>query len=154
MSRRLALTLLAAMALLATLLGPGSGGAAAAAYPVIEPRTFRILESNYDVDTGIYVQYGQRVQVSCAGWIWAGVWFTGANGPQGWLGWEAGPDFPLPYAAPYSALGKLNGRYFYIGTGTEFTHWFYPSKLFLRINDNRPGNGSGFFDCTVSVYAA
>jgi hypothetical protein len=54
--------------------------------------------------------------------VWAGVWFTGNNGPEGWVNWEAGPDSPLPYAAPFQLLGRLSGRYFEVGTGREFTY--------------------------------
>jgi hypothetical protein len=120
--------------------------------PVIEPIEFDVLESDYDVDTNIYVPQNSRVVLSAWGEIWAGVWLTGNNGPQGWLGWHASSDSPLPYAAPFQLLGRIQGRYFPIGNGVEFIYRDAPSKLALRINDNRPGNGWGKFTCRVEIY--
>jgi hypothetical protein len=124
--------------------------------PAVEPTTFQLNESDYDISTGITVEPGQRLVINAWGEIWAGVWFTGRNGPQGWLGWHAGPDSPLPFAAPFSVLGRLEGRYFYVGTGIELIYrppaGVGGSQLWLRINDNTPGNGWGAFSAHVEVY--
>jgi hypothetical protein len=124
--------------------------------PVHEPVDITVLESDHDVDTGLYILPGQRVVLSATGEIWAGVWLTGRNGPQGWLGWHANQDSPLPYSPPFSMLGRLDGRYFYVGSGKEFIYRSGTdgSKLFLRINDDIPGNGSGAFTLHVEVYAS
>jgi hypothetical protein len=122
--------------------------------PVYEPHDFWVNESDRDVDTGLYVQPGHRLILSATGEIWAGVWLTGRNGPQGWMGWSANKDSPLSYAPPYSLLARLDGRYVYIGTGREFIYRGAASKLFLRINDDTPGNGWGAFQCHVEVYTS
>jgi hypothetical protein len=122
--------------------------------PVYEPHDFQVNESDRDVDTGLYIQPGHRVILSATGEIWAGVWFTGRNGPQGWMGWSASKDSPLPYAAPFSLLARLDGRYMYVGTGKEFIYRGNASKLFLRVNDDSPGNGWGAFQVHVEVYAS
>jgi hypothetical protein len=120
--------------------------------PVGEPHDFWVNESDRDVDTGLYIQTGQRIVLSATGEIWAGVWLTGENGPQGWPGWSASPDSPLPFGAPFSLLARLDGRYLPVGTGREVIYRGPGSKLFLRINDNQPGNGSGAFQAHVEVY--
>lgn len=119
--------------------------------PVVEGR-FSVSESDEDVDTAIYVQPGQRVTITASGEIWSGVWGAGKNGPQGWLGWAASTDSPLPNRPPHSLLARLDGQTLYVGTGRSWRHRGDPAKLFLRINDNRPANGNGAFDVHVEVY--
>jgi hypothetical protein len=38
------------------------------------------------VDANVEVMNGDEVDISVSGSIWAGVWFTGRNGPEGWVG--------------------------------------------------------------------
>ncbi len=112
-----------------------------------------------DQDTGIVLQPGDEFALTGAGAIWAGVAFTGNNGPEGWTDRiETNPNSPLHNTAdsrPFSLLGRFEGEgYFYIGHG--FTRRAFnrssPRRLFLRINDNTPGNGSGAFQCNVKVW--
>ena len=49
-------------------------------------------------------------------------------------------------------LGKLNGSYFYIGSGIDTVHSGGDSRLFLRINDDTPGNGNGSFTAHIQVF--
>jgi hypothetical protein len=49
-------------------------------------------------------------------------------------------------------LAKLGGSYQYIGSGKTIDFRDGQSRLFLRINDNVPANGSGSFTCYFSVY--
>lgn len=133
--------------------GRGAGRAVTQGEPLVED-DFVVNESDEDVDTGIYVQPGQRVTITASGEIWAGVALTGNNGPQGWLGWKASNDSPLPNKPPFSLLARLGGQTRYVGTGKSWSHRGNPGKLFLRINDNRAGNGSGAFDVHVEVYEA
>lgn len=122
--------------------------------PLYEPLGLTVNESDYDVDTGLYIQPGQRVVISADGQIWAGVWATGTNGPEGWMGWNASANSPLPFRTPFALLARLDGRYFLIGRGYSFIHRGRPSKLYLRINDDKPGNGWGSFQTRVEVYAS
>lgn len=119
--------------------------------PVLED-TFTIPEGARDIDTGMDIRYGDRLVFSASGEIWAGVWFTGLNGPQGWGNIDYSSKWPLPASHPYCLLGKLDGRYFYLGTGWDRYYRGRNSRLFLRINDDAPGNGSGAFTCHVAVY--
>lgn len=119
--------------------------------PVLEDR-FSVSEAEEDVDTNIYVQPGQRVTITASGEIWSGVWGAGKNGPQGWLGWTASTDSPLPNRPPHSLLARLDGQTLYVGAGRSWRHRGNPAKLFLRINDNRPANGNGAFDVHVEMY--
>lgn len=59
-------------------------------------------------------------------------------------------------AHPFALLGRLGG-YFFIGDGRLFgtREWTRPlAKLYLRINDDVPGNGRGEFTCVISVSRA
>ncbi|HYG80204.1 MAG TPA: hypothetical protein VD861_07450 [Pyrinomonadaceae bacterium] len=107
-----------------------------------------------DVSTGITVLPGDRIQFQSTGSIWAGVWLTGQNGPDGWEAVNNDNSYPLPSARIYSLLGRLDGGYFYVGQNGEVRHSGSPSPLFLRINDNVPGNGSGQFTSRVRVERA
>jgi hypothetical protein len=124
----------------------------AQAATVVASAHVEVRESNYDVDTGLTIKYGDKVEFSCSGSIWAGVWFTGRNGPEGWSNITYDPKFPLTGTHPFKQLGKLNGRYFSIGKGITRTHYSSDSRLYLRINDDAPGNGDGAFFCDVWVY--
>ena len=83
---------------------------------------------------------------------------TGNNGPNGWDNIDRDKKFPLhvgPNAHPYCLLGKFNenGNYFFIGhiKRSAFSD-SHVRRLFLRINDNKPGNGRGEFRCRVRVW--
>lgn len=110
-----------------------------------------VAESDWDVNTGCWLQDGDRVQVSAGGSIWAGVWFTGNNGPQGWSNIANDAKFPMRTARAYSLLAKSNGNYRYAGTGITYTYTGTGSWLYLRINDDSPGNGNGAFTVDVTV---
>ncbi|MBL3671451.1 hypothetical protein JL475_37295 [Streptomyces sp. M2CJ-2] len=110
-----------------------------------------VRESDWDVYTGCFLQYGDTVQIGAQGSIWAGVWFTGNNGPQGWTNTAQDPKFPMPSARAYSLLSRADGRYRYVGTGTSFLYTGSGTYLYLRINDDVPGNGNGSFNANVQV---
>lgn len=152
-TRRLILTLLTAL-LLAGSLTTAFGQSVDAAAPIKAKYGIKIYENNYDVNTGIDVANGERLHITCRDTIWAGSWLFGRNGPDGISGWYAGNDYPLPNAQIYSLLGKLNNSYFFNGSSHEHTHYAATSRLYLRINDNVPGNGNGYFTCDVEVFAA
>jgi hypothetical protein len=112
-----------------------------------------------DVDTGITLQPGDDFELQGTGAIWAGVWFTGTNGPEGWTNRiETNPNSPMsgrPQAHPFALIGRFGAEpYFYIGTGLprQAFRGTTPATLALRINDNAPANGSGAFRCRIQVW--
>ena len=112
-----------------------------------------VSESATSVDTGIDVGPGQWLAMSGFDEIWAGIWFTGNNGPQGWNTIENNSSFPLPGSRPFSLIGRLNGLNFYIGTSNATAQNFStPQRLTLRTNDNVPGNGSGAFSSKSELW--
>ena len=113
------------------------------------------------VDTGKTLQPGQSVEIKAdpAYTIWSGVWFTGRNGPAGWDRCDSDSKFPLTKytgqcSRPYSLMGYLNGRYFYVGEHKDLKYdWGTTgARLYLRINDDVVNNGNGYFRAGISVY--
>jgi hypothetical protein len=127
------------------------------ANPTFE-RTVTVRESDSDVSTGYNLQYGDRVTLSASGSIWAGVWFTGRNGPQGWNTYDCDEKFPLRCSRPFSLLKRIgtagdNHGYSYVGKGQDFFYYGQTGELLsLRINDDEPGNGNGSFSAVVRIY--
>jgi hypothetical protein len=107
---------------------------------------YKVPESTGRTDTGRYVQQGQHVVITAdpAQQIWSGLWFTGNNGPAGYG--VANRQSPLPGKPAYSLLARIGSTYTYVGTGngTDF-HAGNSGYLTLFINDDVPGNGSGYF---------
>jgi uncharacterized protein affecting Mg2+/Co2+ transport len=112
-----------------------------------------INESDTSVDSGIDLGPNEFLTITGTGTINAGVFLGGDNGPEGWNSIETNPTFPLPGTRPFSLLGSLDSQLFYIGKGTATTDRFTsPRRLFLRTNDNVPGNGSGAFNAFIQVW--
>jgi len=117
-----------------------------------------VREADYDVDTKIDLRPGDEYAFEASGDIWAGVAFTGRNGPNGWNNIDHDPKFPLhegPDAHPFCLLGRFGGgAYYFIGANqprNRFPHG-ETRRLYLRINDDRPGNGSGQFSCHIRIW--
>jgi hypothetical protein len=108
-----------------------------------------------DVDTGIDIEPGDLITFNASGSIWAGFCAHGDEGPNGFGGPD--PKYPLPSAAGFSLIGRVGaGSYFFIGDGTQNgAQVAFPfstgGRLFLRTNDDTPGNGSGFFSVSIKV---
>lgn len=119
---------------------------------LIDEQEITVPESSAGVDTGIELERQDRLVISASGQIWAGVPFTGANGPRGWNNVELDPKFPLIGSHPYSLIGKLDGRYFYVGDGVDRFYFGSGSRLMLRTNDDTPGGGSGAFTVLVQQW--
>ncbi len=125
---------------------------------LIVQKSKKVYEGDFDVDTQIDVINGDRIKVTASGLIWAGVWLTGDNGPEGWSNDPAPTNegYPLPGAPKFALLSKLDGDYTLVSRSfDEVVH--RTGRLYLRINDNVPNNGSKFeankyFDCQVSLY--
>lgn len=112
-----------------------------------------ISESATMVDSGMDVAPNEFLAITGTGSINAGVFLGGDNGPEGWNSIENNPAFPLPGTRPFSLLGSLDSQLFYIGKGTATTDRFLSTKrLFLRTNDDVPGNGSGAFNAFIQVW--
>ncbi|GAB2570940.1 hypothetical protein Aab01nite_05310 [Paractinoplanes abujensis] len=126
--------------------------------PVVVDKFLTVTEHDNDKDTGIEVRNGDWIDISASGRIWAGVWFTSENGPNGWTGWAAGEDKPLPGAPPFSLIGKMaDGEYFYIGAGLRRTYQNATlgpgaTRLYLTVNDDKHGNGTGAFTVRIQVW--
>jgi hypothetical protein len=134
--------------------GPGPG-----LKQLIVDRTITVPESRADIDTGIDLAPNDDYAFEAGGDIWAGVIFTGRNGPAGWNNVDHDPKFPLhegPDAHPFCLIGKFGatGTYFYIGNGLGRRTFVdqLSRRLFLRTNDNVPANGNGAFTCRVLVW--
>jgi uncharacterized protein affecting Mg2+/Co2+ transport len=112
-----------------------------------------INESDTSVDSGIDLGPNEFLTITGTGTINAGVFLGGDNGPEGWNSIETNPEFPLPGTRPFSLLGSLDSQLFYIGKSAATTDRFTsPRRLFLRTNDNVPGNGSGAFNAFIQVF--
>jgi hypothetical protein len=97
-----------------------------------------------------WLSYGETLRVEpYDDHIWAGVWFTGTNGPDGWAGTSASSDYPLGGVSRYSLIARIgNGSYRYVGSADRsFTNDKpgYVQRVRFRVNDNAPGNGNGAF---------
>jgi len=131
-------------------------------------RIVTVHESDGDVYTGVDIKNGDIYDISqVIGNIWAGVALTGSNDADGWQNVDYDPKFPLhgeidpQNAHPYCLLGKLV-NYFFIGKSGRQGQFIYSTHpdvmpkgsipLYLRINDDAPGNGSGQFSCRVRVW--
>src|SRR5690242_10848576 len=119
---------------------------------LIGSQLIEVREADFDVDTHLNVQPGGTSIFHASGEIWAGVWFTGNNGRRGWNNIAPDPKFPLPSSHPYGLLGKLDAGYFYVGDNSRIDDVANKGELFLRINDDVPGNGAGSFTCIVQLY--
>lgn len=126
--------------------------------PVFVNKWISIFESDRDIDTNIVLRNNDCIDIRASGSMWSGVRFTGENGPNGWTGWPAGSDFPIPWRPPFSLLGKTGeDGYFYIGDRLYATY-FMPTlgsgetTLYLRINDNKPNRGPGAINVRIKVW--
>jgi hypothetical protein len=111
-----------------------------------------VPESSYGVVTNTYLEPGESIEITGGGEIWAGVWFTGTNGPEGWFDTSASSAYPLPGAREYSLLARANGSWIYIGQhGTVTNTGSTLAPLEFRTNDNTPDNGSGAFTASYTT---
>lgn len=121
-------------------------------------RWISVPESSALVKTEIELLPGDDFEIEANGEIWAGVWATGKNGPEGWHNVDHDPKFPLNVGAnahPYSLIGRIEGQsWFYLGRrfGPASYDGGQPGRLELRTNDDSPGNGNGTFNCHIQVW--
>jgi hypothetical protein len=125
----------------------------------IDSYTISVPESSALVDTGVDIKTMDAVTLSATGSIKSGVWLTGDNGPEGWDNIDNDPKFPLPGTNPYCLLYALapagqdpKGQWMKLGKGASFAAVGpLKGRLYLRTNDDSPGNGSGAFTCSITV---
>lgn len=115
-------------------------------------KEFSVAESDSGVEVNFNLKKGDRIVMHADGLIWAGVWFTGSNGPNGWNNCDNDPKFPLPGAHPFSLIIKIDDKYREAGTGLEFNYTGEGCKPVLRTNDDTPGGGNGAFRVSFKVY--
>lgn len=137
--------------------------------------------SRQDVDTGIDLIPGDVIEFTASGSIWGGECFTGNNGPSGWGPRPDNTKLPIYNASPFGLIGRIgqpndNGAYsdvdcvvnyddygqptsckprpsyFFIGDRSTRTIRATKGLLYLRVNDDRPGNGAGSFLVSVTVH--
>jgi hypothetical protein len=110
------------------------------------------------VPTGISLAPGDQVGLTGQGSIWAGVWLTGPNGPEGWVDYiTTNPRFPLnstPDSRQFSLIARVQGEpWQYVGNGIpRRSYGGRGGPLELWINDDVHNNGSGAFECRVQVW--
>jgi hypothetical protein len=127
-----------------------------------------VRESDRDVSAGIALRHGDDYELTATGTIHAFA-AAGQSGPAGWDPNELNDDasWPLhtgldPAARKFELVGYLGG-YFEVGDGIPRTRFLLPSMpqgdptqaerpLYLRINDDRRGDGSGEFRVRVRVW--
>lgn len=112
---------------------------------------FTVKEKDSDVDTGIVLAIGDRLRIDAWGDIWAGHLLYGRNGPEGFHWTDNDSKYPLPGSYPYALLYKLNQKYVYVGKNYDAIV-YDAGRLYLRINDDTPGNGNGQFECQIQVW--
>jgi hypothetical protein len=119
---------------------------------LIDEREVEIAESDFEKDTGIELRNQDRYTIAANGAIFAGVALTKENGPRGWNNIDPDPKFPLKGSHPYALIGRLDASYFYVGDGSDRLYFGRGSRLSLRTNDDKPGNGSGAFHAKVQQW--
>ncbi|HSI81491.1 MAG TPA: DUF3892 domain-containing protein [Solirubrobacterales bacterium] len=122
-------------------------------------RTYRVRESDRDVYTGITLEWGDEYEIEASGEIRAHP-LERKTGPEG-LDDERVDDARWPLHAgidpdnprPYALLARVGG-WFHVGAKLPRRRFLGPRplRLFLRINDRRPGNGSGQLSATVRLW--
>lgn len=119
---------------------------------LVENVEVTVKESDSMVRTGITVQKGDTLIFTASGSIWAGVWLTGTNGPNGWNNIDNDLKFPLPGTHPFCLLGVLSRGPFFVGSYCRLDGTAFEGELFMEINDDVHGNGNGAFTCQIQQY--
>ena len=127
----------------------------------VDQQTISVPEASALVDPGIVIRLGDKVVINASGTIWAGVWLTGRNGPEGWSGISTNPKFPARGTNPYCLLYKVvpsgadaaASPWRKLGATLSFTAMTTTTTgtILFRTNDDTPGNGNGGFSCDIIV---
>jgi hypothetical protein len=116
-----------------------------------------VRERNGDVYTGIDLEDNDEFAITATGQI-RGFGIAGTSDPDGWVQLAEDPRWPLhtgldPEARQFQLLGSLGG-YFRVGSSFPRTRYLNSETLplYLRVNDNNPGDGAGEFTATISLW--
>jgi hypothetical protein len=114
---------------------------------------FKVGPRSGVVDTKIVVRAGDKVRLSSSEQVWSGVVATGWCDGNGWSTWDKPGQhgFPMMDRHPFALIGRIDEKWFFIGTGTEITYQGSTETLKLRINTNNHGVGDGELKVTVAV---
>ncbi|MEX2160285.1 MAG: hypothetical protein WD751_00065 [Anaerolineales bacterium] len=111
-----------------------------------------------DLPTGIMLYPGLEVEIQASGSIWAGDIRDARNGPNGLdqliddARWPLHTGLDGAQARAFCLLGRVNG-YFYVGENFRARFTYSAARpLFLRINDNNPGDGDGEFAVHIRIW--
>jgi hypothetical protein len=105
------------------------------------------------VDTGIRVRRGDMIHVRSSGQNWSGVVATGWVDANGWATWDkpGQAGFPMMDKHPFALVGRVDGNWFYLGVGADFTYGGASDTLKLSVNTNNHGVGDGQWTVSVRV---
>jgi hypothetical protein len=116
-----------------------------------------VREADGDVYTGIDLQDNDEFAITATGQV-RPFGIAGSCDPDGFAQLAENPRWPLhtgldPDVHQFELLGSLGG-YFRVGTSFPRTRFLYPETvpLYLRINDDNPGDGAGEFEATISLW--
>lgn len=124
-------------------------------WKVVADKMVTVSESDGIVDTGIDFQLGDKYELQGFGKIWAGIQGDPDNGPEGYSNIDNDPKFPLYQgreAHPYALIGRFGTEENWFLVGDYLLKVYVTDsiqRLYLRTNDDWPGNGSGAFECRV-----
>jgi hypothetical protein len=115
-----------------------------------QPQTIRVDANRGWVDTGLTVNTGDHVSFQASGEITFGRSPGQTASPDGNPAGRSAayPDPTVPVGALIGRVG--NGKPFAIGTQTQPLAMPGAGRLYLSVNDNEPGDNSGFFTVAVS----
>jgi hypothetical protein len=130
----------------------------------VETATVSVPESQLLVDPNLVINAGDIVTIQASGTIWAGVWLSGRNGPNGWTAITTDKNYPRTGTNRYCLLYKIvpiGGDFAKIpwlklGTSLAFAAVddSLCGNLYFRINDDVAGNGNGAFTCNIAISRA
>ena len=160
MVRRLSASVLSAAVVGGAAIAGTGVAQAAPTWTPIESREVKVPESSAGVPVYMTFERGDEARIRCTGKVWGGVWLTGENGPDGWA--DAAP-WTFPMSGWYGGRSFAAIARFKDTTSTYTTAWRhagtssyhavpFQSRMELRVNDDRPGNGDHAFTCTVEKW--
>lgn len=111
---------------------------------------YTVSEKDGYLNTHIHLNAGESVQISpTSDQIQSGLWFFGWNGPAGYTT-KCNSQCPLPDERAYSLLVQIGNQLVYVGSNRGTFTADGAGEVVLKINDDIPGNGQGYFKADVT----